>query len=343
MRPPSSLCSVHGDALSSSLLPALPLHPLGARRNGRRAGLQRDAALGAAPGVPGDEPDRRDAHSGRASRAGGSGRRRHRRVPRRNARSRPQRPASPAPRLIETRRGAPAARLVFEQVPRGGDGLSRHRENLQAVHAARSRRRPAGHERHPCGARQRPLSSEVRRLSDRDAEVAGGRRSDLCGPRGRRPSLLRGLSRRRAMGRERNGEGLVRAGQVAAVLPRAPRRPRARHGPGEPLREPGLLTGAALKRALVARARALGFDAVRVTAPDAAGPEMRARLEAWLAQGYHGSMDWMADTAERRSDPRALWPDVTSIVMLGLNYGPEEDPLAALERRDRGAISVYAR
>jgi epoxyqueuosine reductase len=103
------------------------------------------------------------------------------------------------------------------------------------------------------------------------------------------------------------------------------------------------LTGAALKRALVARARALGFDAVRVTAPDAAGPEMPARLEAWLAQRYHGSMDWMADTAERRSDPRALWPDVTSIVMLGLNYGPEEDPLAALERRDRGAISVYAR
>jgi len=51
----------------------------------------------------------------------------------------------------------------------------------------------------------------------------------------------------------------------------------------------------------------------------------------------------MADTAERRADPRALWPDVQSIVMLGLNYGPEEDPLAALARRDCGAISVYAR
>ncbi|HKG76906.1 MAG TPA: tRNA epoxyqueuosine(34) reductase QueG [Beijerinckiaceae bacterium] len=91
------------------------------------------------------------------------------------------------------------------------------------------------------------------------------------------------------------------------------------------------------------RAQALGFDAVRVTTLDAAGPEMRARLEAWLAQDYHGSMNWMADTAERRADPRALWPDVQSIVMLGLNYGPEEDPLAALARRDRGAISVYAR
>jgi epoxyqueuosine reductase len=94
---------------------------------------------------------------------------------------------------------------------------------------------------------------------------------------------------------------------------------------------------------LAERAQALGFDAVRVTTLDAAGPEMRARLEAWLAQDYHGSMNWMADTAERRADPRALWPDVQSIVMLGLNYGPEEDPLAALARRDRGAISVYAR
>ena len=91
------------------------------------------------------------------------------------------------------------------------------------------------------------------------------------------------------------------------------------------------------------RAQALGFEAVRVTTPDAAGPEVRAHLEAWLAQDYHGSMGWMADTAERRADPRALWPDVKSIVMLGLNYGPEEDPLAALARRDRGAISVYAR
>ena len=91
------------------------------------------------------------------------------------------------------------------------------------------------------------------------------------------------------------------------------------------------------------RAQALGFDAVRVTTPDATGPEMRAHLETWLAQDYHGSMDWMADTAERRADPRALWPDVKSIVMLGLNYGPEQDPLTALARRDHGAISVYAR
>jgi epoxyqueuosine reductase len=39
-----------------------------------------------------------------------------------------------------------------------------------------------------------------------------------------------------------------------------------------------------------------------------------------------------------------MWGEVRSVVMLGLNYGPDEaDPLSILKRRDRGAISVYAR
>jgi epoxyqueuosine reductase len=53
-------------------------------------------------------------------------------------------------------------------------------------------------------------------------------------------------------------------------------------------------------------------------------------------------MDWMAATAARRGDPRALWPEVRSVIMLGLNYGQNADPLAILRQRDRGAISVYA-
>jgi epoxyqueuosine reductase len=68
------------------------------------------------------------------------------------------------------------------------------------------------------------------------------------------------------------------------------------------------------------------------------------RLRAFLADGAHGDMDWMETTAERRGDPRSLWSEVRSVIMLGLNYGPDEDdPLAILKRRDRGAISVYAR
>jgi epoxyqueuosine reductase len=97
-----------------------------------------------------------------------------------------------------------------------------------------------------------------------------------------------------------------------------------------------------LKAALAQAAREQGFDAVGVTRPDAV-PQAQERLARFLADGLHGDMDWMATTAERRGDPRVLWPQVRSVIMLGLNYGPDEDPLAILAQRDRGGISVYAR
>jgi epoxyqueuosine reductase len=53
-------------------------------------------------------------------------------------------------------------------------------------------------------------------------------------------------------------------------------------------------------------------------------------------------MGWMEETAKRRAEPGNLWPDVRSVIMLGMNYGPERDALEILARRDRGAISVYA-
>ena len=70
---------------------------------------------------------------------------------------------------------------------------------------------------------------------------------------------------------------------------------------------------------------------------------MKARLECFLAEGAHGDMDWLATTAERRMAPGALWPDVRSVVMLGMNYGPDHDPLAILNAQDCAAISVYAK
>jgi epoxyqueuosine reductase len=79
-----------------------------------------------------------------------------------------------------------------------------------------------------------------------------------------------------------------------------------------------------------------------VTAPDAI-PLAAERLREFLAAGAHGDMAWMAANAERRGDPRAMWQQVRSIVMLGINYGPDEDPLAILQDRTRGDISVYAR
>ena len=66
------------------------------------------------------------------------------------------------------------------------------------------------------------------------------------------------------------------------------------------------------------------------------------RLQEFLATGAHGDMDWMARNADRRANPKVLWPEVRTIVMLGINYGPGDDPLAILQESARGAISVYA-
>jgi epoxyqueuosine reductase len=96
-----------------------------------------------------------------------------------------------------------------------------------------------------------------------------------------------------------------------------------------------------LKAALTREARALGFDCIGVTDPDVLTDAAR-HFRIFLETGAHGDMDWLAAQPERRMDPRGLWPDVRSVIMLGVNYGPDENPLAILQRRTRGAISVYA-
>ena len=92
----------------------------------------------------------------------------------------------------------------------------------------------------------------------------------------------------------------------------------------------------------MAEGRAEGFDAVAVTAPGAI-TQAAPRLAKFLAEGHHGTMSWMAATAGRRGEPAALWPEARTVVMFGLNYGPDADPMASLTQRDRGTISVYAR
>ena len=99
--------------------------------------------------------------------------------------------------------------------------------------------------------------------------------------------------------------------------------------------------GDALKAEIADQARALGFDAFGICAPDSI-PEAPARLRAFLDAGYHGDMAWLADRPERRSDPRVMWSEVRSVILLGFNYGPDTDPRTVLTRKDRGAISVYA-
>jgi epoxyqueuosine reductase len=93
---------------------------------------------------------------------------------------------------------------------------------------------------------------------------------------------------------------------------------------------------------LKARARQLGFDDCRIARPDAI-PAAPARLAQWLAEGAHGDMVWMSESAARRGEPLILWNEVASIVMLAINYGPHEDPLATLADGRCANISVYAR
>ena len=101
-------------------------------------------------------------------------------------------------------------------------------------------------------------------------------------------------------------------------------------------------SNASLKRLVLAEARAAGFAVARVAGPAAIGSAHAERLAAFLKEGRHGDMGWMATTQERRCHPLALWPEARSIVMLGMSYAPEEDPLAVLAEPSRGAISCYA-
>nr|WP_249210009.1 tRNA epoxyqueuosine(34) reductase QueG [Bradyrhizobium manausense] len=96
-----------------------------------------------------------------------------------------------------------------------------------------------------------------------------------------------------------------------------------------------------LRAALDEQARTLGFDCIGITAPGTIENAGKHFLE-FIASGGHGDMDWLASQPERRVDPRGLWQDVRSVIMLGVNYGPDQDPLAILKERTRAAISVYA-
>ena len=100
-----------------------------------------------------------------------------------------------------------------------------------------------------------------------------------------------------------------------------------------------------LRDAIRAEALRLGFDAVGF-APAHLTAEARTRrlqdLGSFVAQGLHGDMGWLGERTESRADPATLWPEARTILSLGLNYGPADDPLPLLQQSGRGVISVYA-
>ena len=96
-----------------------------------------------------------------------------------------------------------------------------------------------------------------------------------------------------------------------------------------------------LRLALAEKAAELGFVAVGIARADSA-PKAAERLREWLDSGAHGDMLWMEETAARRGSPAELWPEVKSVVCLGMSYAPAADPLALADSSERGRISVYA-
>jgi len=97
-----------------------------------------------------------------------------------------------------------------------------------------------------------------------------------------------------------------------------------------------------IREAIRNQALAMGFDAVGFAAAHLA-ERARADLREYLDRGHHGDMGWMADTAARRSDPQTLWAEARTVVVLGVNYGSDDDPRPAAGDPERGVISVYAR
>jgi epoxyqueuosine reductase len=96
-----------------------------------------------------------------------------------------------------------------------------------------------------------------------------------------------------------------------------------------------------LRERLRQEAEKLGFVAFGVARAEAA-PSAGARLRQWLDEGCHGDMIWMAETADRRASPAGLWPEVRSVISLGMSYAPAQDPRALADRPELGRISVYA-
>jgi epoxyqueuosine reductase len=96
-----------------------------------------------------------------------------------------------------------------------------------------------------------------------------------------------------------------------------------------------------LRESIEEKARELGFSAFGIARADAA-PESGQRLRQWLDSGAHGDMIWMEETAERRASPTGLWPEVRSVISLGMSYAPASDPLGLADQPEIGRISVYA-
>jgi len=96
-----------------------------------------------------------------------------------------------------------------------------------------------------------------------------------------------------------------------------------------------------LTQDLRVQAKSLGFVSCGI-ASAAEDPLRARRLEEWLGEGNHGSMEWMEARLYHRRAPKGLWPDAKSVIVLGMSYAPAHDPMALEDAPERARISVYA-
>lgn len=96
-----------------------------------------------------------------------------------------------------------------------------------------------------------------------------------------------------------------------------------------------------IKSQIREKALTLGFDEIGFASAITDSKDLTA-LERFVGSGYHGEMDWLARDDGRRGVPSALMPKVKTIIVVGMNYAPEQDPLVAIKHKTNGVVSVYA-
>lgn len=96
------------------------------------------------------------------------------------------------------------------------------------------------------------------------------------------------------------------------------------------------------KEKIQKKSEEFGFDIIKITEPEIHKKDHRY-IKDFLNNNFHGDMDWLEKNLERRLFPKKIWPDVKSIIVLGVNYAPDHDPMHNLKLKDVGNISVYAR
>ena len=96
------------------------------------------------------------------------------------------------------------------------------------------------------------------------------------------------------------------------------------------------------KSTIQKKSKEFGFDIIKITDPKIHKKDQHY-IKDFLENDFHGDMDWLKKNLERRVSPKKLWPDVKSIIVLGINYGPNYDPMKNLKNEEIGNISVYAR